>query len=155
LWARAWLFPDLTAQASAAYSRGDWDRAAALVQQRLKQAPEDAAAVRLAARSAAHRDPDKAAIAVYSQLVVGAMDAEDFYLLGRAWSRTGQVDAAFKAYEMARQGNPDHPATLDALGQLYQKNDRSYAAQEVAERLARQPGWEARGLLMLGTVRAE
>jgi hypothetical protein len=31
-WARARLFPDLAAQASAAYSRGDWDRAAALIQ---------------------------------------------------------------------------------------------------------------------------
>src|SRR5207253_4037513 len=30
-----------------------------------------------------------------------------------------------------------------------------HAAEETAERLARQPGWEARGQLILGTARAE
>src|SRR6185437_5307065 len=51
--------------------------------------------------------------------------------------------------------NPDHPETLDAVAQLYPQNDRENAAEDMAERLARQPGWEARGLLLLGTARAE
>ncbi len=62
---------------------------------------------------------------------------------------------AFKTYERARLVNPDHPETLDALAQLYLQNDRENAVEEVAERLVGQPGWEARGLLILGAARAE
>jgi len=125
-----------------------------LARDRLKNAPDDTTALRLAARAAAHQDRDRTAIAIYNRLVVGDLDADDFYLLGRALGRTGQTDAAFKAYETARLGNPDHPETLYALAQLYLQNDRENAAEEAGERLARQPGWEARGQLVLGTARA-
>jgi tetratricopeptide (TPR) repeat protein len=126
-----------------------------LARERLKKAPDDAEALRLSARAAAHQDRDQTAIAIYSRLVVGVMDTEDFFLLGRALDRIGQVDPAFKAYETARLGNPDHPETLDALAQLYLKHDRENAAEETGLRLARQPGWEARGQLVVGTARAE
>ena len=111
--------------------------------------------MQLAARAAAQQDRDETAIAIYSQLILEDMDAEDLYLLGRALGRTGKADLAFKTYERARLANPDHPETLEALGQLYLQNDRGNAAEEVGERLVRQPGWEARGLLILGTARAE
>ena len=149
-WGRSRFFPELGAETRAAYFRGDWARIAHLARERLKNAPDDTTALRLAARAAAHQDRDQTAIAIYNQLVVGDLDAEDFYLLGRALGRTGQTDAAFKAYETARLGNPDHPETLYALAQLYLQNDRENAAEETGERLVRQPGWEARGQLVLG-----
>jgi cytochrome c-type biogenesis protein CcmH/NrfG len=155
LWAKTRRVPDLVAQADAAYSRRDWARADQLARKRLKQAPDDPKALQLAARAAAQQDRDAMAIAIYSRLFLEAVDAEDLFLLGRALSRTGQIDAAFKSYERARLADPDHPATLDALAQLYLRNDRENAAEEAAERLVRQPGWEARGLLLLGAARAE
>jgi hypothetical protein len=65
------------------------------------------------------------------------------------------VESAFKAYETAREGDPDHPDTLEALAGLYLQNDRYHAAEQTAQRLARYPAWEARAQLMLGTARAE
>jgi len=155
LWGKTRLVPDLAAQARAAYARQDWKGTELLARKRLKQVPDDPKALQLAARAAAHQDRDQTAIAIYSQLILEDMDAEDLYLLGRALSRTGKVDLAFKTYERARLANPNHPETLDALAQLYLQDDRENAAEEVAERLVRQPGWEARGLLILGTARAE
>jgi tetratricopeptide (TPR) repeat protein len=153
-WGKSRIFPDFEAQASSAITRGDWDRAALLSRDRLKRAPDDRTALRLAARAAAHQGRDQAAIAVYNRLFVEDIESEDFFLLGRALRRTGQLEAAFKAFEQARLGDPDHPETLDALTELYLQHDRENAALETAERLARQPGWEARGQLVLGTARA-
>jgi tetratricopeptide (TPR) repeat protein len=155
LWGRSRLSSDVGAQLDTASFRGDWGRIAVLARQRLKEAPDDPQALRLSARGAANQDRDRTAIAIYSRLTVGDMDAEDFYLLGRALSRTGQNDRALKAFEAVHSVNPDHPETLDALGRLYLKNDRYAAVEQMAGRLARQPGWEPRGQLMLGIARAE
>jgi tetratricopeptide (TPR) repeat protein len=149
------LFPDLIAEASAAYSRGEWDRTTSLAQRRLKAAPDDARALRLAARAAARQDRDQKAIAIYDRLAADSKDAEDFSLLGRALIRLGRVDPAYRAYEQARQRDPDHPEALAALAGLYLLNDRYHAAAEAAERLARHPSWEARAQVMLGTARSE
>jgi tetratricopeptide (TPR) repeat protein len=153
-WGKSRLFPEFAAQASSAIARGDWDKATLLSRDRLKKAPDDPTALRLAARAAAHRDRDQSAIAIYNRLMVADLEPEDFFLLGRALGRTGQVQAALKAYEIARLGSPDHPETLYALAQLYLQEGRENAAEETGERLARQPGWEARGQLVLGTARA-
>ena len=154
-WAKPKLFPDLTAEAADAYSRSDWPRTAKLANQRLKQKPEDPQALRLAARAAARQDRDQTAIAIYSRLDVGLMAPEDFFLMGRALSRTGQAEPAFKALETAQAEDPDHPETLDFLCRLYYQTDRYYAAEATALRLARNPAWEARAQLMLGLSRAE
>ncbi len=155
LWAKARLVPDLAAEARAAYARQDWKGTELLARQRLKEVPDDPKASQLAARAAAQQDRDQAAIAIYSRLILENMETEDLFLLGRSLMRTGKVDLAFKTYERARLANPDHPETLNALAQLYLQNDRESAAEVAAERLVRQPGWEARGLLVLGTARAE
>jgi tetratricopeptide (TPR) repeat protein len=155
LWGRAHWFPDLIAEAQAAYSRGDWNRTATLAHRRLKEAPDDPWAWRLAARAAARQDKDQRAIALYQRLAPASQEAEDFFLLGRALMQHGQIDSAYRAYEQARQRDPDHPDTLAALAGLYVFNDRHHVAAAAAERLARQPGWEARAQLILGTARAE
>jgi len=155
VWKTSRSLAEPTAAAMAAYVRGDWTRAEALARERLRRAPDDPKALRLAARVEVQQGRDQRAIAIYSRLVVADMDPADFRLLGRALARTGQSEPAMIAYETALSGDPDHTETLDALAQLYLQNDRYDAAERLAERLSRRPGWEARGLLVLGTVRAE
>jgi tetratricopeptide (TPR) repeat protein len=153
-WGRSRLFPGFASQASAAIARGDWNRATVLIRERLKKAPGDPKALQLAARAAARQDRDQSAIAIYSGLILDDLDAEDLFLLGRALGRTGKNALAAKTYEHALVVNPDHPESLYALAQLYLQNDRENAAEKAGERLARQPGWEARGNLVIGTARA-
>ena len=155
MWGRTRVFPDIRARLESASARGDWTLTTLLARERLKQAPGDALALRLSARAAANLDKDQSAIAIYSRLTTSDLDPDDYYLLGRALQRTGQIDRAAKAYEATLAANPDHAQTLDALGRLYVKNDRYSALEQAALRLVRQPGWEARGQLMLGISRAE
>src|SRR5262249_56327098 len=112
----------------AAYSRGDWQRAALLARSRLKEAPEDQEALRLAARTTARQDRDQAAIATYSRLELRLMTAEDYFLLGRALSRTGQDELAVKSLEAARAADPARLELLDELGQVYFRTARPAAA---------------------------
>jgi formate-dependent nitrite reductase cytochrome c552 subunit len=155
LWGKTRFFPDRIAEAQAAYARGQWERTAEIAHRRLKEAPADPQAFRLAARAAARLDQDQRAIAIYHRLGDEALEAEDAFLLGRSLGRTGQIDAAFQSYEKARGADPDHPETLEALALLYLQNDRYRAAEEAAGRLARQPAWEAKASLILGAARAE
>jgi len=137
-----------------AYSRGEWDRASALARQRLKEEPDDGEAVRLAARAVARQDRDQQAIAIYSRLDLRLMTPEDYFLLGRASARTGQDDSALKCLKAAQADDPNRPETLDILAEIYFRKDRPAAAEETALRLVQQPGWEARGQLMLGIFRS-
>jgi tetratricopeptide (TPR) repeat protein len=155
LWGKTRLFPDLIAEAGAAYSRGEWDRTGSLARRRLKAAADDPRALRLAARAAARQDHDRKAIAIYQRIAPGSHDAEDFFLLGRAWIHLGQIDKALPAYEAARERDPDHAETLAALAGLYMRTDRYQAAAEVAQRLAQPPAWEARARVILGTICSE
>jgi tetratricopeptide (TPR) repeat protein len=144
----------------------------------LKEAPDDPEALRLAARAAARKDRHQAAIATYnlylnvvddqlrrkdahqpaiataSGLDPRRMTAEDYFLLGRALSRTGQDDLALKSLDAARAADPDRSEALHELARVYIRQDRPAAAEEIAERLAREPGWEARAQWLLGTSRA-
>src|SRR5262249_18326024 len=110
---------------------------------------------RLAARTTARQDRDQAAIATYSRLELRLMSAEDYFLLGRALSRTGQDELAVKSLEAARAADPERLELLDELAQVYFRTDRPATVAARAERVARAPGWEARAQLMLGTFRAE
>jgi tetratricopeptide (TPR) repeat protein len=139
------------AEGFSAYARGDWELSARLALRRLDQAPDDQEALQLAARAKARQDRDQAAIAVYSRLELKRMTGEDYFLLGRALSRTGQDDLALKSLEAARDADPDRLETLDELAQVYFRKDRPAAAEALAQRLLREPGREARAQLMLGT----
>ncbi len=154
-WARTRLDREPTAEASEAYVHGDWERASLLAQQRLKQAPADPKALRLAFRSAARQGRDQRAIAIYSRLVATDSEPEDFRLIGLVLGRSGQIEPAIKALETALAAMPDDPETLDVLCRLYYQEARYYASEEAAIRLARHPDREARAQLMLGTARAE
>jgi tetratricopeptide (TPR) repeat protein len=137
-----------------AYAQGDWERSALLARRRLAKVPDDQDALQLAARTMARQERDKAAISTYSRLELKRMTAEDYFLLGRALSRTGQDDLALKSLEASRDADPDRLETLDELAQVYSRKDRPAAAEALARRLLREPGREARAQLMLGALRA-
>ena len=105
--------------------------------------------------AAARQDQDKRAITIYRRLPAGRKEAEDYFLLGRALIRSGEVDSAYEAYQASLERDPNHPETLAALAAFYVGTDRIDAAAEVAERLAQQPASEARARVILGRIRAE
>ncbi len=155
VWVRARSRDDPNSEAMAAYARGDWQGASLLAHRRLKQAPDDPAALLLTARASARRERDDGAVAIYSRVPAGLMKPEDDFLLGRALSRMGRIEPALTALETARAGKPDDPEALDLLCRLYYQMDRSLASEEAATTLTRFPAWEARGSLLLGLARAE
>jgi cytochrome c-type biogenesis protein CcmH/NrfG len=155
LWVKTHRSPGLLEEATAAYSHGEFGRAASLSSRILKEARADPQAIRLAARAAARQDQDQKSLALYHRLAKEKLTAEDLCLVGRALTRTGNTAPAFDAYEAARQSDPDYPDALAALAALYMRTDRYHAAAEAAERLTRQPHWEARAQLLLGTIRSE
>jgi predicted CXXCH cytochrome family protein len=154
----AWprLFPDLLAQGRRAYDRGDWTAAAQAARAALEAHEADTAALRLLARSQVQLGRDDSAIALYTQRLGGqTIQAEDYFLLGVALKRRGRPDAALQAWNKALDADPNHAPTLDELTQLYYQGHRGSDAARTAEQLAQQPGWEARGDLLLGIILAE
>ena len=143
------------AQASAAYERGDWTTAAELARRAVRIRRDDPAALRLLARSSARLGHDDVAIAIYTRrALASAMQPEDDFLLGLAYQRRGQPDAAARAWNKAVESDGLAPPLLEELARHYLRDQHLDEALRVTERLSRKPGWEARGLMMLGTVRA-
>ncbi len=167
LWT-AWIrpFPDPLAQGRDAYHRGEWSTAAESARQVLKARELDPAALRLLARSSIRMGRDDLALAIYTRrLGAEAIEAEDDLLRGIALDRRGQPDEALLAWEKALEADRVSPEILEELIHLFseqggrpralehlQRHPIDQAAQ-AAERLRRQPGWESRGDLMLGSIR--
>jgi predicted CXXCH cytochrome family protein len=142
-------------RAARAYAEGRWAAAAELVRQVLSSRKDDATALRLLARSSVRLGRDDAAIAIYTRrLEEKAMEAEDYLLLGLAHQRRRQEDAAVHAWNKVLEAPRLSPKLLEELARLHLQGHRSEDAIRVAELLSRQLGWEARGSMMLGTVRA-
>jgi tetratricopeptide (TPR) repeat protein len=152
LWRQSRRLPEILNQARTAYSQGDWIRSARLARERLKVAADDPDALRLSARSAARQNHNQQAIAIYSRLDLGMMKPEDYFLLGRSLSRTGQDDLALKALEASRDADPNQFEMLDELAQVYLRKQRPAAATALAKTLVSKPEWEARAYLTLGTA---
>ena len=84
------------------------------------------------------------------------MQAEDLYFLGLGLDRAGQKEAAGRLWEKALRLQPDHAETIEQLIIRDTAQNRLAEAAQLAERLARQPGWELRGELdLVRSVRAE
>jgi predicted CXXCH cytochrome family protein len=146
---------DLASRAGDAYHKGQWAAAEREAREVLKVHPDEPSALRVLARSSARLGRDDAAIALYSlQFGPGMMEAEDYILLGLALQRRGRPDAATRAWEKAIHADPIPPRSLEELARILIQFRRREEAAQVAERLARQPGWEARGEMLLGTIRA-
>jgi tetratricopeptide (TPR) repeat protein len=155
LWGKSWLFAGALARAESAYDRGNYAEAERLARKRAKDVPTDEDALRLAARATARLERDKAAVLSYARVELRRMTAEDYFLLGRALSRTGDDDSALKSFQAADNADPQRGENLNALAETYFRMDLDSAAEATAERLTHTEGWETRAQLMLGMFRWE
>ena len=135
-----------------AYKRGDWERAANLARERLKQARDDQEALRLLARSSVRLGRDSSAMSLYQQLGLSAMEADDLYLVGTMLARAGKAKESSYLWQEVLKENPDHPAALFEMIQVHLKAERFTAAAAAARRLARQATWKNRAKALLGWV---
>ena len=138
-----------------AYDRGDWASAATAARDRLVKAPKDADALRLFARATARLGRDDVAQAAFGRLGAKAWGAEDYVLLGGIVDRKGMYDLAVDAWRVALEKEPDRPDALAAFVALNRKVEAFEEAAALAERLAKRPGWNARGLALLAELRAK
>lgn len=139
----------------AAYERKDWKEAAAQGRHRLKEDKNDREALRLVARATARLGQDQAAMATYGRLGTERLLPEDDFLLGLAFSRTGNSRVAMQLWDHALQRDPNNAEALDALAILAIRQVRPVEAKAFAERLAHQRGWEDRAHWILGMLGAE
>lgn len=138
-----------------AYDREDWRAAENAARGVLKANASDRRALRLLARSRARQGRDQAAEAIYRRLGTGLMEAEDYFLLGRGLLTRGQIGPALASLGAARDTQPDHAETLDALSSYWAQSHMMTDALDAAERLAKQAGWEVRGTVRLARLRSE
>ena len=157
LWsARSRAISDPALRAASAYGAGQWDSAAELARQTLSVRKDDPAVLRLLARASARLGRDATALTIYQRrLDEKSLEAEDYLVLGLMFQRKGRTDTAALALKKVIEAGDVSPPTLEELGRLHIQGHRWEDAIAVTERLGRQPGWEARGSMMLGTIRIE
>ena len=98
---------------------------------------------------------DTLANSLFARLGTTALQAEDYFLLGVGLNHAGQKEAAGKVWEQGLVMGPGHAEMIEQLMILDTAMSRPTEAAQLAEQLARQPGWELRGELSLGNLRAE
>jgi tetratricopeptide (TPR) repeat protein len=157
LWsARSRANIDPTARAASAYGEGNWTAAAKLARQTLTVRKDDPAALRLLARASARLGRDDIAMAIYQRrLDDKSLEVEDRLLRGMMLQRHGQPDAAARDWKQVLETSEVSPQTLEELGRFFMMADKHDNAMQVAGRLVKVPGWEARGSMMLGTIRVD
>jgi len=157
LWSVGWrAVTDRVSPAIRAYSGGQWAAAAELARQTLAVRKDDPAALRLLARASARLGRDAAAMAIYQRrLDEKGLEAEDHLLLGLMHQRNGRRDAAARAWNKVLEAGEVSPRSLEELARLCVQGRHFEVAIQATERLSREPGWEARGFMMLGTIRLE
>jgi tetratricopeptide (TPR) repeat protein len=148
---------DALVRGRAAYGRRDLPRALDAARQAVAARPDDPDALRLLARASFRLGRHSVARGIYERLGRAAvpLEAEDHYLLAVGLMDEGRREEALTALEAARAADPGHAETLERIARSYAASERFSAALEPAERLAATPGWEARGLLILGGLRAD
>ena len=92
---------------------------------------------------------------LFARLGSARLQAEDLYLLGLGLDRAGRKEEAGRLWEKGLALQPDYPETMAQLIIRDTAENRLAEAAQLAERLARQPGWELRGELDLGALHAE
>jgi tetratricopeptide (TPR) repeat protein len=152
IWSR-WV-PSSVAHGLVAYQRQQWSEAFRLASERLRAAPDDAKALRLQARASARLVRFAEAQALYSRLADSDLEAEDYFLLGLGLSFSGRVLLAQGALERALVADPNHDEALYLLAVVAYDRAQKLDAARAAQRLAGRRGWEAKGDLLLGMVRA-
>jgi predicted CXXCH cytochrome family protein len=142
-------------QASAAYRAGQWAVAADLARQTLEAHADDPPALRVLARASARLGRTAAATAIYKRLDPEDLEAEDHLVMGLLHQRQGRADAAARDWKNVFEAGQASPQTLEELARVYIQARLWDDAIAATERLSRLPGWEARGSMMLGTIRVE
>jgi tetratricopeptide (TPR) repeat protein len=143
----------LVQQAASFYRRSDWEHAAESARLALRSRPSETSALRILARSSARMGNDEIAEVIYRRLGTASMEAEDLFLLGRGLLKRDVRGPGLASLGAARDLDPNHPETLDALIDYLIDVQALTQAAEDAERLRHQPGWEVRGLVVLARVR--
>jgi cytochrome c-type biogenesis protein CcmH/NrfG len=153
---RARGFANLTTTDSSTRTTKEWRSMAYEARRRLAEDPDDQDALRALARASVHLGRDDTAVRLYTKkLRSDKLAAEDSYLLGTALSRLERWDDAIATWESAVKADPRHAEALDILARAYLREKQIEKAARAAEQLARLPGKEATGLLMLGVLRVE
>jgi tetratricopeptide (TPR) repeat protein len=147
--------PDLLARGAAAYSQRNWRQAAQLARRRLKAVPQDTEALRILARATARLGRDAPANALFERLGSAALQAEDLFLLGLGLDRAGRRAEAARLWENALRLEPNRAEIIDCVVNAQIAQNRLVEAAQLAEQLAAAPGWELRGELACGALRAE
>jgi tetratricopeptide (TPR) repeat protein len=89
---------------------------------------------------------------LYERLGERLMTAEDFYLLGIVLRRVGKPELSIEIWRQGLRAEPDDPQLLYGLIQENVRTSRYFEAISQAERLARQPAWQAYAALLLGRI---
>jgi Tfp pilus assembly protein PilF len=142
--------------AKRAYDAGQWADAALRARQMLAVAKDDPSALRLLARSSARLGRDAASLAIYEhRLSAMRLEAEDYLLLGVMSQREGRSAAAARAWQKALEADNASPRLLEELTRFCVQGRHFEEAVSSAVRLSRQPAWEARGVMLLATIRVD
>ena len=88
------------------------------------------------------------------RLSISQMEPEDLFLLGLLNARAGRFESALELWAEAARKGDDDPELLDNLARLSLRMQRLDEAADAARRLSQKPGWEVRGLLLLGDILA-
>jgi tetratricopeptide (TPR) repeat protein len=154
MWQR--YHPDAVTFARRAYEHGEWQRAADALRGVMKSEsgltahPE---VLRLYARALVRLERDSAAKAIYEGRLASAdLEPEDAFLKGLMMTRTGRPEAALALWDASLKERGDHPEMLDHYARLSARFQLMDPALDAARRLSRQPGWEARGLFLVGQI---
>ena len=84
-----------------------------------------------------------------------ALEAEDHLLLALLHHRQGRAKAAARESKKVLEAGLLRPQSLEELARLQIDAHLWDDAIQATERLSGQPGWEARGSMMLGAIRLE
>jgi len=153
LWLRVQPSAEPVRRGLDAYTRGEWEAAAALARVRLKSAGDDVAALRLLARASVRLGRDSSAMSIYQRLGPQGMLADDLCLAGISLVRTGNMERGLQVWENALSIDPNHAETLFELTRAYAASEKLTKATETGRRLASSAGWEVRADVLLGTIR--
>ena len=136
------------------YNREAWEAAADHAREALKTAPSSSEAVRLLARSSARLGRDDSALALFGRLGRDDFQAEDDFLLARVLARRDEPAAARAQLWKAYGKDPLHGELLHDLIRGLARDDSLAKAIGLAEALRAVPGWQGRGAVALGVLRA-
>ncbi len=157
VWAWPKFFPPTPLELGyAAYARRDWREALHYGVEAVKLNPDQIESVRLLARASARLHRDESAQGLYQKIKPEEMKAEDYYLVGSGLMRQGNVQIARVVLNESLKKDPNYPESLAAIARIHAIGKIDiYQGIEIAQKLAKIPGWESRGDVIAAILLAE